>query len=360
MSTGPGAAFGRQPRDHAYIPPRKRRLSEYEAVTCYTQPGPDAFDIEGWFTLGPGPEHRTAWRKESTRLVHPHWWDFRDPSQQWQRTYVRMQAEQERAIERATEDAASAGAFADMDRAWLQDIVAGHYRIWSFFEYALFRAFAVGSREALSDTLGNVLCFQGFDHMRHAQAAVLYLMALEESVEGFKDQGAKERWLDDPDYQPMRALAERLMLSTDDWGELAVAVNLVVAPILADMSMSQLVRRGGPHRGDSVTPFIVSTTERDRRRNLAYTEELVRMVTAESVEGHAANRDTIVEWIDAWTPPVLEAARALRPVFDRARIDVVTFDDALAGVLHGQHEVVEALGLSPAVLAGGTGGVPHQ
>ena len=45
MSTGPGASFGRAPRDHVYIRPRGRRLSEYEAVTCYTQPGPDAFDL---------------------------------------------------------------------------------------------------------------------------------------------------------------------------------------------------------------------------------------------------------------------------------------------------------------------------
>jgi methane monooxygenase component A beta chain/propane monooxygenase small subunit len=348
ISTTPGGAPVKAPRDHLYITPRKRRLSEYEAVTCYTQPGPDAFDIEGWFTLGPGPEHRTAWRKESTRLVHPHWWDFRDPAQQWQRTYVRMQAEQERSIERATADAASSGAFADMDPAWLTDVVAGHYRIWSFFEYALFRAFAVASREALSDTLGNVLCFQGFDHMRHAQAAVLYLMVLEESVEGLSDRDAKRRWIEDPIYQPMRALAERLMLSTDDWGELAVAVNLVAAPILAEMAMSQLVRRGGPHRGDSVTPFIVSTTERDRRRNLAYTEELVRMVTAEGIEAHQANRDVIAGWIADWTPPVLEAARALRPVFDQARVDVVSFDGALAAALAAQRGVVEALGLSPA------------
>jgi methane monooxygenase component A beta chain/propane monooxygenase small subunit len=360
ISTTPGGAPVKAPRDHLYITPRKRRLSEYEAVTCYTQPGPDAFDIEGWFTLGPGPEHRTAWRKESTRLVHPHWWDFRDPAQQWQRTYVRMQAEQERSIERATADAASSGAFADMDPAWLTDVVAGHYRIWSFFEYALFRAFAVASREALSDTLGNVLCFQGFDHMRHAQAAVLYLMVLEESVEGFLDQGAKQRWIEDPIYQPMRALAERLMLSTDDWGELAVAVNLVVAPILSEMAMSQLVRRGGPHRGDSVTPFIVSTTERDRRRNLGYTEELVRMVTAEGIEGHQANRDVIAGWIADWTPPVLEAARALRPVFDQARVDVVSFDGAMAAALHAQRTLVEALGLSPAAVAGGIGGVPQK
>jgi Methane/Phenol/Alkene Hydroxylase len=348
MSTGPGSAFGRPPRDHAYIRPRRRRLSEYEAVTCYTQPGPDAFDIEGWFTLGPGPEHRPAWRKESTRLVHPHWWDYRDPNQHWQRTYVRMQAEQERSIQRITEDAASAGAFADMDPGWLRDVVAGHYRIWSFLEYALFRAFAVASREALSDTLGNVLCFQGFDHMRHAQAVVLHLMALEENVEGFRDQGAKERWLTDAVYQPIRALAERLMLSTDDWAELPVAVNLVLAPILGEVALSQLVRRTGPFSGDPVTPFIVSTTERDRRRNLASTEELVRMVTDERVEGHAANRDVIREWVERWTPEVLEATRALRPVFDLPRARTVTFDDALAIAQRSQHGVVEALGLSPA------------
>lgn len=351
MSSGPGSAFGKPPRDHLYIPPKRRRLSEYEAVTCYTQPGPDAFDVEGWFTLGPGPEHRTAWRQESTKLRHPHWWDFRDPAQQWQRTYVRMQAEQERSIERATEDAASGGAFADVDPSWLSTVIAGHYRIWSFFEYALFRAFAVGSREALSDTLGNVLCFQGFDHMRHAQAAVLYLMALEESVEGFVDQGSKERWLDDPVYQPMRALAERLMLNTDDWGELAVAVNLVVAPILSEVALSQLVRRGGPRRGDSVTPFIISTTERDRRRNLAYTEELVRMVTGEKIEARDANREVIAAWLDDWTPTVVEATRALRPAFDAAKVGAVTFDGALAEAMRTQRSVVEALGLSPATVA---------
>src|SRR4029077_12034663 len=166
----------------------------------------------------------------------------------------------------------------------------------------------------------------------------------------FLDQGAKQRWLEDPVYQPMRSLAERLMLSTDDWGELAVAVNLVVAPILAEVSMSQLVRRGGPHRGDSVTPFIVSTTERDRRRNPGWTEELVRMVTSEKVEAAAANREVVAGWIADWTPPVLDAARALRPVFEQARVDVVSFDNAMATALQAQREVVEALGLSPATV----------
>ena len=39
------------PRDFNYIKPRKRRLSEYEAVSCYTQPDPKVFDREGWYLL---------------------------------------------------------------------------------------------------------------------------------------------------------------------------------------------------------------------------------------------------------------------------------------------------------------------
>ena len=344
MSTSP-VVPARASRELLYIKPQNRRLSEYEAVTCYAQRSPAAFDIEGWFTLGPGPDHRPAFRPESTRLAHHHWYDFRDPAQQWQRTYVRMQAEQERAIERLTEDCDRVGGLAQIDPIWRDEIIAGHYRLWAFFDNALFRAFAVQSREALADVLGNVLCFQAFDHMRHAQAIVLHLLSLEESLEGFRDEGAKVRWLDDPIYQPMRALAERLMLSVDDWAELPVVVNLVVNPILAELGLSQLVRRLGSHHGDQLTPFIVSTAERDRFRNLGYTWELVRMVTDEGVEAHRANRDIIHEWITTWTPPVLEVATSLRPLFDRVPVKAVSFEEALEAGIAGQRRALESVGL---------------
>ena len=51
------------PRDFNYIKPRKRRLSEYEAVSCYTQPDPKVFDRQGWYLLT--AEGRAAWRPES-------------------------------------------------------------------------------------------------------------------------------------------------------------------------------------------------------------------------------------------------------------------------------------------------------
>lgn len=333
----------RPPRDFTYIKPHKRQLSEYEAVTCYTQPDPDAFDKEGWYLRT--PEGRTAWRSESTKLSHPHWFDFRDPASQWQRTYVRMQAEQERAIARACEDAATGGALESFDRDWAMGILNGHYRIWSFFEYGMFRAFAVAQREALSDTLGNAFCFEAFDRMRHAQAIAIYLMDIEENIEDFIDLGAKERWLGDLTYQPLRSLVEHLV-ALEDWGELAVVTNLLVDPIVSDVGVSSLVGRFGPFHGDHVTPYLISTVERDRRRNRAWTEELVRMVTAEGLDAADANRDLIQGWLDKWSPAVREAVDGLAPVYELPPIQVVTFDAALTSASERQRTIARSLNLS--------------
>ena len=336
-------ATPKPPRDFTYIKPMGRRLSEYEAVTCYAQPDPTAFDKEGWFLRT--AEGRVAWEQSSTELVHPHWFDFRDPARQWQRTYVRMQAEQERSIERLCQDAARNGAFADIDPVWLETIIARHYRVWSYFEYALFRAFAPAQREALSDTLGNVLCFEAVDRIRHAQAIVIYLMDIEDNVDGFIDKGSKDIWLNDPIYQPLRALAEKLMLETVDWAEVGVVTNLVVDPIVSAIGLSQLVRRFAPFHGDTITPFIVGTVERDRQRNRDWAEELVRMVTGADIPEAEANLIVVQRWIDKWTPLAMAAARALAPLYDRPPLSIVSFDTAMSETLAAHVTHLETLGL---------------
>lgn len=344
MSTTVAATGAAVPRDLVYIKPRRRRLSDYEAVTCYTQPDPKAFDKEGWFLRT--SEGRTAWMRESTRLEHPHWFDFRDPASHWYRTYVRMQADQERSIERVTEDAVLSGTFASVDTTWLHDVLGVHYRVWSYAEYGLFRAFGTAQREALSDTLGNAFCFEAFDRTRHAQDIVLYLMDIEAGVEGFADHGAKDQWLSDEMYQPTRALIERL-IAFDDWAELAVVTNLILDPLVTEVAVSQLVRRFGPFHGDFVTPTIVTTTERDRRRNRQWTEELVRMVTADGVPSADANRRVIQGWLDRWTPDVLAAASALAPSYDLPPIQVAEFAPTLAAATGAQAAIVAELGFAP-------------
>lgn len=330
-------------RDFTFIRPRKRRLTEYEAVTVHQQPEPGGFDPAGWYLLT--PEGRPAWKSDSTRLDHSDWFAFRDPAALWQRTYVRLQAEQERSIERASEDAAESGLLAAMDPDWLNRVVAGPYRMWSFFEYALFRAFAPASREALSDTLGNALCFQGFDHMRHAQAIVLHLLVIETARTDFQDRNAKARWLTEPAWQPLRRLAEQL-IATEDWAELAVAVNLAVAPILSRLVVGGLVGRGAALHGDPVSALIAMTAERDRRRNQACGVELVRMVMAEDLPSRAQNRSVLEEWIATWTRRAREAAESLAPVFAAAPAPIPAFDAFYAEALADRAKLLADLGLA--------------
>lgn len=330
-------------RDFTFIKPAKRRVTEYEAVTLRQQWETGGFDKGGHF-LTPA-DGRAPWRAESTALAHPDWFAFRDPAQLWQRPYVRMQAEQERAIERMTEDTAAAGAFADIDRAWLDHFVAGHYRVWSFFENGLFRAFAPAQREALSDILGNALCFQAFDQMRHAQAIVSHLVAVEAAVPGVSDAGAKQRWLNEPAYQPMRRLVEQLV-ATNDWCEIPVATNLVILPLLAEVAVSGLIRRQGPLYQDSVAPFIVLTAERDRRRNVAWTQALVRMVTAADVPAAAANRAVIEGWLATWQGRTLEAIAALEPIAASVPAGPVALAPLTQAALAQQAAILAEVGLS--------------
>lgn len=341
MSTATPGAPAKAPRDFTYIKPMRRRLSEYEAVTCYTQPAPEHFG-EGWFLLT--KEGRPPWTPDSTELVHPDWFAFRDPAMQWQRTYVRMQAEQERSIERAVQDAICSDTFNRMDPVWFHEVVACHYRVWSYAEYGLFRAFAVAQREALSDTLGNVYTFEAFDRMRHAQDIVTYLLEAEGAVDDYHDDGCKRVWLEDAMYQPLRSLVERIIAS-NDWAEIGVVTNMVLDPILTDVAVSQLMGRFASYHGDPVVAFIVSSADRDRRRNLDWTKALVQMVTSDEVPEAAANRSTLERWIARWTPQVIEATEAMAPVYDVPPIQVVGFSEALESATRRQADLVASLGL---------------
>jgi len=320
---------GKLARDFTFIKPAARRLTEYEALTVHQQPDAWGFDkvranLEEpeWYVLR--PDGRTLWSQDSTLLRHDDWYAFRDPAQQWQRTYVRHQEQQETSIARMTEDAALDGTLAALSAGWVRNLLCGHYRAWSFFEYAIFRCLAPAQREALSDTLGNLLCFQSFDHLRHAQDVVVYLVELENANPAVDDALGKQQWMEAPAYQPSRKLAEEIMATTD-WAELLVGLNLVVGPLLQQMAVSDLVRRGAMHNDDAVAPHIVMTAERDRRRNLTASQAFVRMVSADGSAHAAHNRNVIQTWLDDWSARADAAARALEPVYGAAPENALSF-----------------------------------
>jgi hypothetical protein len=89
--------------------------------------------------------------------------------------------------------------------------------------------------------------------------------------------------------------------------------------------------------------MIVRTAERDRRRNQAWTQTLVTLVTADDVPAASENRAVIAEWIAAWTPKAIEAAAALSVVYDRIPHTSESFDEILDGAVAAQAELVGAV-----------------
>src|SRR5262245_7028483 len=186
-------------KDFNYINSRKRKPSEYEALNLHIQPATDNRWDRGNSYIR-SPEGRPGFLETSTKLRHPDWYHFRDPAALWQRPYMRQQAEVERSIARLT-DAISWQFERDLDPTWCSEILAGHYSVWSFVEWGLFRGMFSASREALSDTLVAAMLFETFDRQRHAQDIVQYLMVVEEKVPGFDAGGAKQAWIESPRYQ---------------------------------------------------------------------------------------------------------------------------------------------------------------
>jgi len=350
MSAAPSTkATGKPARDFTFIQPAARRLTEYEALTVHQQPDAAGYDLAGAGRYGPEAfllrsDGSMPWKTDSTRLRHPDWYRYRDPAQHWQRTYIRHQEQQEGAIERATEDAGHNGTLAKLDAGWVRDILCTHWRACSHLEYAIFRALCPAQREALGDTLSTVLCFQSFDHLRHAQDVVVYLVELERHHDAVDDAAGRRAWMEDPVYQPMRHLAERI-LNTGDWAEQMIGLNLAVAPLLQQVSISSLVRANAGANGDDVAAQIVTTTERDRRRNLAATEAFVRMMLDPGLAEAATNRAVIEEWLGRWSGWARSAADALRPAFAKLSNKAVGFDEAIGRSRVDAAAIATGLGL---------------
>ena len=348
MSAAPNDTAVKTARDFTYITPQRRRLTEYEALTVHMQPDHITFDRppgrieeQEWYLLR--TDGSPLWDPASTALKHPDWYRYRDPSQHWQRTYVRHQEQQEGSIERMTEDAALDGSLTELDPRWVTQVLCGHYRAWSFFEYAVFRALAPAQREALSDTLGNALCFQSFDHLRHAQDVIIYLVELENHTDAVVDSAGKEAWMNAPAYQPSRRLAEEIMANRD-WAELTMGLNLVVGPLLQQLAVSELVRRNALPNRDAVSAHIVMTAERDRRRNLAATQALAELAVEASNPDAAANRAVIQGWLDDWSRRADAAAVALAPAFDAVPTKSVDHATALAAARETTAGIITGLG----------------
>jgi propane 2-monooxygenase small subunit len=80
-------------------------------------------------------------------------------------------------------------------------------------------------------------------------------------------------------------------------------------------------------QGDFVTPTIMGAGESDAARELRGARALFRMLADDEAHG-AENKETMQRWLAEWTPPAIEAARQLQPIWSQLSEKVVRFEDS--------------------------------
>lgn len=330
-------------RTFTWFTPRRRNATEYELYTVGQQSSPSQWLNVDWpIRFDDGREPFTA---SSTAIRCGNWHDYRDPAQLWQRPYVVAANHEEQALGRLIPGELSVDLVAEIDKDWLDPMLARYYGAWPFVEYGLFLALCYAVREALGDTIEFSIAFQTGDRMRHLQDIVHLMFDLAEAHPGFSDAGARDAWMSDPVLVPIRENVERIV-SSRDWMEIVVAVNLVFEPIVGRLVKTELLARHAPHHGDAVTPLVLASVRADTQRHQAATVELVRLVLADS-EHADANRALLAEWVEKWTAESTRAAEALAPLF-RTGVGEAgeKFDSRVKMVLDDQRAILAGLGVT--------------
>lgn len=340
-------------REITSITPAGRWLNDYEVAICQAQSDLGHFDTGGWYVLrrdGSG-----LYSEESTRVVHPDWFDFRDPSLLWQKTYIALQAEEEGGLARNRQSAEDNGGYRDIDPRWCRDVLGPYYEAYACCESGLSIALARCVREALSDSVAMALVFAGADRARHQQDIAAASLTLVQEIPTYVDGLGLDVWLTDPVMAPVRRVVERL-LETDDWVEVVVVIALLFDPLVANFFLSRFLRRFAPANGDLVTPFGVAAVERDRARLRESACELVRLLLSEQSRAgdkvpHDANRAVLQEWLEGWTADMLAAVDALAPLLALPAVRPDTAEACRAAVLTDAQALLVSLGLqAPAAL----------
>ena len=328
-------------RQFIWFNPAGRRATQYEAYTVGQQSNPEQWLHVDWpvrFDDG-----RPPWSAESTAARCSRWAEFRDPTQTWQRPYVAEHNHHEQALAALVPEAMRGALAEAVVPAWRDIVLGRYYAAWPFVEYGEFLCLCYAVRQALSDTITFSLAFEASDKVRHGQDIVHYLLTLRETHPGFTDDGARGAWMTDPALVPLRETIE-LIHSLNDWGEVAVAINLVLEPLAGELFKTEFLAKLAPLNGDAVTPMILASVRRDSERHLASTKALVRLLTGDPIHGES-NRKLIRAWLAKWQPRAHSAASALGALFTLDGITSTPFAPRFERVVSRQREVLAELGL---------------
>lgn len=302
-----------------YVQPRGKRLTEYEIMTCYTQPTPDwisgGLDWGDWTQKFHGG--RSSWGNETTELLSSDWHQHRDPAARWHPVYVKAKGEDWRVLQRFMETFSAEGALRTIDPVWRDEILPKHLGALGYSEYGLFNAHSSVLRDCTGDTLRSTYAFAAFDKVDNSQMTQLVRTFIHKMMPSYDDSPAigKKEWTEGAAYKSARETVESMWQETYDWNEVMFAVHMVYDPLFGQLVRREFFQRLSPAFGDSLTPFVLAGMQTYFQTTKAAMADIYHHCLDNDKNHGGFNRRWMHVWMEKWLPSTVAAMAEFMSVY---------------------------------------------
>jgi toluene monooxygenase system protein E len=262
--------------------------------------------------------------RDNSPLRAENWDAYRDPDALTYKGYVNLQSDAEAKVHGVLE----AHADTDADAGLAAGSVALLGRLFTPSRY-LCHGFqqveAYIGYMAPSSYITNAAGFSTADFLRRVTTIAYRTRELQIArPDSGIGSAERSRWEGNGGWQPARKAVE-YALTSYDWGEAFTALNLVLAPTLDDVLLTQLGQVAKSNK-DDLTWLLTSFLAEDSKRRGRWSRALADFAVAQ----RPGNRAVLAKWIERWSPLADDAALGLGKILETAPGNRVSSADVAA------------------------------
>jgi toluene monooxygenase system protein E len=244
--------------------------------------------------------------RDNSPLRADDWDGFRDPDALTYKAYVNLQAESETKAQGALEAyAAAAATLTETQVALLGRLFTPARYLYHGFQ----QAEAYLGYIAPSSYITNAAAYATADFLRRVTTIAYRTRELQIAWPSSGIATAERSvWETDPAWQPARKAVEYALIAYD-WGEAFTALNLVLAPTLENVLLTQF-GAASKAAGDELSWLLATFLSADSARRGRWSRALAEYAVARRPE----NRAVLAKWAARWAPLADDAAAGLGEV----------------------------------------------
>jgi len=234
-----------------------------------------------------------------TAIVMEDWYRFADPRQYYYTAYVSARAKQQESMEKTFEMVEKRGLLQSVPIP-LQHTVKQLLTPLRHVEYGANMNNQDICDRGYGTSITSLASFNGFDRVGMAQ----YLSRIALLIDENEDTGlvqAREDWLNNPTWQPLRHAMEDIFV-LDDWFEIMVAQNVVMDGLLFPLIYEHFINTVSA-QGGGVFMMLTQLMTEWYAETVRWTNQLMKVTAAES----QSNAQLLNHWVEHWSERLTQA-----------------------------------------------------